>query len=141
MKCSARGFLTSVNVSIGYSFIGRYFQLNERGTTFSTELAGATATFLTMAYILAVSCYDISCSNLVHMRVVCDEVGNQHCIEHTHTQVNPRILADSGGPCVPNTEDGGIYGQKYEECLMEINRQYVTATAIGSMFGELGSVA
>jgi hypothetical protein len=48
----------------------------ERGSTFTTELAGATATFLTMAYILA---------------------------------VNPRILADSGGPCIPNEADGGEF--------------------------------
>ncbi|KAL7537936.1 hypothetical protein ACHAWF_005948 [Thalassiosira exigua] len=122
----------------------------ERGSTFSTEVAGATATFLTMAYILA---------------------------------VNPRILADSGGPCVPGDGgecietgttdrrrsddfdrrafslvqrrlfllpthflsyspfahcDGlcsmqGIMGAPYEECLEKIKQQYVTATALGSM--------
>jgi AGZA family xanthine/uracil permease-like MFS transporter len=67
------------------------------------QLAGATATFLTMAYILA---------------------------------VNPRILADSGGPCVPDPpEEGGIFGANYEACLEEIKRQYITATAIGSMVG------
>ena len=49
--------------------------------------------------------------------------------------VNPRILADSGGPCVPDApEEGGIFGAKYEECLEELTRQYVTATAIGSTF-------
>ncbi|KAL7542897.1 hypothetical protein ACHAXR_012777 [Thalassiosira sp. AJA248-18] len=49
--------------------------------------------------------------------------------------VNPRILADSGGPCVPG-DDGvfeGIFGESYEECLEKIKQQYVTATAIGSM--------
>lgn len=88
--------------SIGKSFIGRFFKFEEKGASFSTEVAGASATFLTMAYILA---------------------------------VNPRILADSGGPCVPNEEDGGIDGPEYLNCLMEINRQFVTATAIGSMVG------
>ena len=69
--------------------------------------------------------------------------------------VNPRILADSGGPCVADPEDGGIFGEAYEECLEELTRQacrfvvlqgrrsaltrlfhlqYVTATAIGSTF-------
>lgn len=37
------------------SFIGRFFELEERKTNFSTEFRGAVATFLTMAYILAVN--------------------------------------------------------------------------------------
>lgn len=93
-------FLDNLNDGISGSFIGKFFQIEERGSRFTTELAGATATFLTMAYILA---------------------------------VNPRILADSGGPCVPNDDDGGIFGPTYEECLEKIKQQYVTATAIGSM--------
>lgn len=92
-----------MNERVDGSFIGRYFQIKERGSSFSTELAGATATFLTMAYILA---------------------------------VNPRILADSGGPCVVDPDDpAGIFGESYEECLEKIKQQYVTATAIGSMVG------
>ena len=92
----------SINEAIQKSSIGSFFQLEERGTTFTTELRGATATFLTTAYILA---------------------------------VNPRILADSGGPCVPNEQDGGIFSSEYETCLENIRRQYVTATAIASMIG------
>lgn len=92
-----------MNERVESSFIGKFFQIKERGSTFSTELAGATATFLTMAYILA---------------------------------VNPRILADSGGPCVPDPDDpAGVFGASYEECLQQITQQYVTATAIGSMVG------
>jgi AGZA family xanthine/uracil permease-like MFS transporter len=69
------GLITKWNNYVSKSFIGKYFKLEEHGTTFTTELVGATATFLTMSYILA---------------------------------VNPSILADSGGPCVPNPEDGGM---------------------------------
>jgi xanthine/uracil/vitamin C permease (AzgA family) len=58
--------------------------LKERGSTFTTELAGATATFLTMAYILA---------------------------------VNPRILADSGGPCIPNEADGGEFYELHNSII------------------------
>lgn len=65
-------FIEAMNERVDSSFIGKFFQIKERGSSFSTELAGATATFLTMAYILA---------------------------------VNPRILADSGGPCVPDPDD------------------------------------
>jgi AGZA family xanthine/uracil permease-like MFS transporter len=47
--------------------------------------------------------------------------------------VNPRILSDSGGPCVP--DDDGIFGPAYTECLETIRREFVTSTAIASMFG------
>mmetsp|Transcript_5420 Transcript_5420/g.7100 ORF Transcript_5420/g.7100 Transcript_5420/m.7100 type:complete len:562 (-) Transcript_5420:65-1750(-) len=95
-------FLDNLNDAVGNSFVGRFFEFEKRGATFSKELAGATATFLTLAYILA---------------------------------VNPRILADSGGPCVPDPENGGIFGAAYEACLEDIKREYITATAIGSMVG------
>ena len=91
----------SLNTAVNASFIGKYFQMEERNTNFTTELAGATATFLTLAYILA---------------------------------VNPSILADSGGPCVPG-DDGGIFGDTYVQCLEEIKREFITSTALCSMFG------
>mmetsp|Transcript_3761 Transcript_3761/g.7475 ORF Transcript_3761/g.7475 Transcript_3761/m.7475 type:complete len:540 (+) Transcript_3761:105-1724(+) len=48
--------------------------------------------------------------------------------------VNPRILADSGGPCDPNLE-GGIFGDEYSACVEAVKREYITATAIASMLG------
>lgn len=64
-----------VDDAVQGSFIGRFFEMEERKARFSTELKGAMATFMTMAYIFA---------------------------------VNPRIMADSGGPCVPDSpEDRG----------------------------------
>lgn len=47
--------------------------------------------------------------------------------------VNPRILADSGGPCV--AEDGNVWSKEYETCREGILREYITATAISSMMG------
>jgi AGZA family xanthine/uracil permease-like MFS transporter len=44
-----------LNDMIQASPIGRFFELEERKTNFSTEFRGAVATFLTMAYILAVN--------------------------------------------------------------------------------------
>ena len=49
--------------------------------------------------------------------------------------VNPRILSESGVPCIP--PDGDIFATEYEMCLEEIKRQYITATAIGSMIGSV----
>jgi adenine/guanine/hypoxanthine permease len=88
-------FIKSINDAVKSSFVGRYFELEERKATFFGELRGATATFMSMAYILA---------------------------------VNPRILADSGGPCE---------GEGYDDCIIQIRREYVTATALGSIAGTL----
>ncbi len=92
--------MNNLNERFNSSRVGKFFALEERTSKMSTEFRAATATFLTMAYILA---------------------------------VNPRILADSGGPCVP--PDGDIFSPDYLACMEEIKRQYITATAIGSMIG------
>jgi AGZA family xanthine/uracil permease-like MFS transporter len=77
--------------------------MKERGATVRKELVGAFATFMSMAYILA---------------------------------VNPRILSDSGGPCVPDPEElGGIFGSEYNSCIEAVKREYITSTAIASMAG------
>jgi len=91
------GIFDSLNAAVQQSAVGKFFELEARGTKFTQEFQGGTATFLTMAYILA---------------------------------VNPMILADSGGPCT-----GDPFSAEYELCLEEIKRQYVTATALASMFG------
>jgi len=90
-----------LNEGVQNSLIGRLFQLDERKSSFTTEINAGCTTFLSMAYILA---------------------------------VNPRILADSGGPCVV-PEGGTIFSSEYEQCLVEIQQQYVTATALASMIG------
>ena len=94
--------VNKLDVRFNNSRVAKFFALEERGSKLSTELNAGTATFLTMAYILA---------------------------------VNPRILAESGGPCIP--PDGDIFSPEYEMCMEEVKRQYITATAIGSMIGSL----
>ena len=79
-------FVKKLDDAVQSSFLGKFFTLEERGTKFSTELQGAVATFMTMAYILA---------------------------------VNPRILADSGGPCNPD-ELGGPFGDDYFLCVEQV---------------------
>ena len=91
-------FLDSLNDAVQQSFVGRYFEMEKRETTFTNELRGATATFMSMAYILA---------------------------------VNPRVLADSGGPCT----EKGVGTDEFFGCLEDIKREYVTATALGSIIG------
>jgi adenine/guanine/hypoxanthine permease len=104
MAATVAKMIDQMNLAVHNSPVGRYFEFEERKATFSAEIRGATATFMSMAYILA---------------------------------VNPRILADSGGPCVPNEDDGGIFGATYLACQEQIKREFVTSTALASMFGSM----
>jgi adenine/guanine/hypoxanthine permease len=47
--------------------------------------------------------------------------------------VNPRILSDSGGPC--EAPGGAIFDPEYSQCIEDVKREYITSTALGSMFG------
>lgn len=79
-------FMQKIDEAVHNSVVGRFFEFEARKAKFSTELNGALATFLTMAYILA---------------------------------VNPRIIADSGGPCIP--DDDGIFGPAYSQCIEDVS--------------------
>ena len=101
---SIKAFIDIMFESFNDTKIGHFFKLTERGTNLVSEFRGATATFLSMAYILA---------------------------------VNPRILSDSGGPCDPvDYPDGGIFSPGYEACMEDVKKQFITATALVSIFGE-----
>jgi len=93
-------FIARINDSFQYTYLGRYFKLEERGSDLTTELNGAVSTFLSMAYILA---------------------------------VNPRILADSGGPCKHHIDD--VDEVDYDICIEKIKREYIVGTAIASSVG------
>jgi AGZA family xanthine/uracil permease-like MFS transporter len=50
--------------------------------------------------------------------------------------VNPRILSDSGGPCEWCDEGNGVLNpscDEYMQCIEEIRRKFVVATALTSM--------
>ena len=111
----------SLNESINASFIGRYFEMKERGTNFTTELAGATATFLTLGKNLI--------SRFILFFIQFQLTRSTYCVAYI-LAINPRILAESGGTC-----EGFIFSPEYEECLEDIKKEYITATAISSMFG------
>ena len=128
-------FIENMNEKVGSSFIGKYFQLKERGSSFSTEIAGATATFLTMAYILAVNPRILSDSGGTCVTDPDDPAGE--CISsysYLNTCVYYIILVLTAAFIYSLLQ--GIFGDSYEACLNKIRQQYVTATAIGSMVGE-----
>ncbi|TPX56648.1 hypothetical protein PhCBS80983_g04364 [Powellomyces hirtus] len=98
--------LTSLNRKVAYSAVGKYFKLEgsgavrERaGTRFTTELRAGLATFVTMAYIMA-----------VNATIISDSGGTCGCKE-------------LGGPAVCMKDP------VYLECLREVKQDLVVATA------------
>lgn len=43
-----KAMIAKMNAAVQNSFVGRFFQLEERGTTMTIELNGAVATFMSM---------------------------------------------------------------------------------------------
>eukprot|EP01025_Chloroclados_australasicus_P067210 TRINITY_DN9294_c0_g2_i1.p1 TRINITY_DN9294_c0_g2~~TRINITY_DN9294_c0_g2_i1.p1 ORF type:complete len:561 (-),score=55.61 TRINITY_DN9294_c0_g2_i1:267-1949(-) len=89
------------------SVIESYFKFQERETSWFKEIMGGTVTFLTMAYILA---------------------------------VNASILGDSGGTCsqsdctvAPNDPACIFFDPGYEDCLDDLKKNFITATALSAM--------
>ncbi|XP_072985955.1 adenine/guanine permease AZG1 [Typha latifolia] len=98
-----------LNAAVAGSRVGKRFKLVERGTTFTTELRAGTATFLTMAYILAVNASILSDSG-----ATCDV---SDCLNPSPTCKFPPV--DPG----------------YSSCLDRVRRDLIVATAASSIIG------
>ncbi|TXG50000.1 hypothetical protein EZV62_025875 [Acer yangbiense] len=122
--------LTRLNSFVASSRVGKRFKLTERNSTFTTELRAGTATFLTMAYILAVNasiladsggtCSVSDCVPLCSDRSV--PVSN--CTGSTHRVVVP------DESCKFNPVNPG-----YASCLEKIRKDLIVATVVSSLIG------
>ncbi|BDA45163.1 Adenine/guanine permease AZG1 [Coccomyxa sp. Obi] len=106
------------NEYIGKSAVGRYFQLEERRTTFTQELRAGTVTFLTTAYILAVNALILS------------DTGGP-CSPDDCTG------PDKGNPECVYPDDYGITNVGYMMCVERVRQSLVTATAASSCIASL----
>ncbi|KAF2706888.1 hypothetical protein K504DRAFT_69750 [Pleomassaria siparia CBS 279.74] len=108
---SVRMFLDSFNGAVGKSTFGRIFRLQGCGhdreiknTKFTTEIRAGLTTFFTMAYIIA---------------------------------VNASVLSATGGNCVCKATATDALCDKdndYADCVADLNRSLITATAALSGF-------
>ncbi|KAK1363233.1 adenine/guanine permease AZG2 [Heracleum sosnowskyi] len=103
----------NINQSIAQTKVGNYFKLDARNTCFTTELRAATATFLTMAYIITVNATIISDS------------GGPCSVSDCSAPVNQTVGLD----CRMKPNDG------YEMCLSKVKSDLIVATALASMVG------
>ncbi|KAJ0979227.1 hypothetical protein J5N97_014701 [Dioscorea zingiberensis] len=102
-------FAARLNAAVAGTRVGRRFKLTERGTTFTTELRAGTATFLTMAYILAVNASILSDSGAT--------CSTSDCTKPSPTCKFPPV--DSG----------------YAACVDRARRDLIVATAAASIIG------
>lgn len=98
-----------LNDAITRSFVGKYFKLQARKTCFTKELRAATATFLTMAYILTVNPTILADSGATCSLADCTPPGAPDCV----------IQRNAG----------------YERCLARAKKDLVVATALSAMIG------
>ncbi|KAK9742267.1 hypothetical protein RND81_03G160100 [Saponaria officinalis] len=122
--------ITRLNAYIAFSRVGKHFKLTDRHTTFTTELRAGTATFLTMAYILAVNASILSdsgatcsvsdciplCSDLTFPATTCDG-PNRHIITPDAT-------------CKFDPVNPG-----YAACLRGVRKDLIVATVASSLIG------
>ncbi|XP_021908851.1 adenine/guanine permease AZG2 [Carica papaya] len=99
----------ALNDAISKSLLGRYFKLDERKTCFTRELRAATATFLTMAYIITVNATILADSGGTCSVRDCSEPANPDC-----------ILKPNAG---------------YESCLAKTKSDLIVGTVLSAMIG------
>ncbi|KAK4264478.1 hypothetical protein QN277_025645 [Acacia crassicarpa] len=100
------------NDGVSKSFIGRYFKLEARKTSFTRELRAATATFVTMAYIISVNATVLTASGGTCSAADC----------------SPPATSD----CVLRPNDAG-----YQTCLSKTKNDLVVATILSAMIGSM----
>lgn len=116
-----------MNDAVSKSKVGRYFKLEARKSCFTREVRAATATFLTMVYIISVNatiladsggtCSISDCTPTLHLA----NVSTSH---HSHTYNN------KPGPECKFKPNAG-----YQKCLSKTRSDLIVATALSSMIG------
>ena len=121
--------LETLNAKVAESKLGKYFKLEERNTKFTQEIRAGTATFLTMAYILA-----------VNASVLTDSGGPcsvQDCIplcsNSAYTDASTCVAA--GFPMVAPTVDCKFppVNPGYQACLTTVRKDLIVATAAAAL--------
>jgi adenine/guanine/hypoxanthine permease len=110
MGSTQPGRTDRLNSAVAGSRLGKWFKLTDRHTTFTTELRAGTATFLTMAYILAVNASILSDSGAT-------------------CTINDCINPSPSCKFPPNVDPG------YALCVTSARRDLIAATAIASLVG------
>ncbi|KAF5186274.1 Adenine/guanine permease AZG1 [Thalictrum thalictroides] len=126
---------TRLNIYVAKSRVGKRFKLTDRNSTFTTELRAGTATFLTMAYILAVNASILTDSGGPCSVSDCIQLCNVPGISAsncTGTSSNgiPLILSQPDESCKFAPVNPG-----YTACLERTRKDLIVATIASSLIG------
>lgn len=122
--------LTRLNTFVGKSRIGKRFKLNERNTTFTTELRAGTATFLTMAYILAVNASILSDSGGPCSVSDCIPLCSDPTFAASNCTAPNLRLIQPDDTCKFAPVNPG-----YTDCLAKVRKDLIVATVASSLIG------
>ncbi|KAK9282999.1 hypothetical protein L1049_011226 [Liquidambar formosana] len=114
--------LTRLNSFVAKSRVGKRFKLAERNSTFTTELRAGTATFLTMAYILAVNA-----SILTDSGATCSV---SDCIPLCSNPPDCTQFTQPDESCKFDPVNPG-----YTACLDKVRKDLIVATVASSLIG------
>ncbi|KAA8539504.1 hypothetical protein F0562_026196 [Nyssa sinensis] len=112
------------------SRVGKRFKLAERNTTFTTELRAGTATFLTMAYILAVNASILTDSGGTCSVSDCVPLCSDSSIPVSNCSGATLRLIQPDDSCKFDPVNPG-----YSTCLDKIRKDLIVATIASSLIG------
>ncbi|KAM1020346.1 hypothetical protein ACFX13_042326 [Malus domestica] len=119
--------LTRLNNYVAKTRVGKHFKLAERNSTFTTELRAGTATFLTMAYILAVNASILSDSGGTCSVSDCIPL----CSDPTQSLQNcTGSVIQPDSTCKFDPVNPG-----YSACLEKVRKDLIVATVASSLIG------
>ncbi|XP_033147844.1 adenine/guanine permease AZG1 isoform X2 [Brassica rapa] len=119
-----------LNTYVGSSRVGKRFKLSERNSTFTTELRAGTATFLTMAYILAVNASILSDSGGTCSVSDCVPLCSNPTIPPSQCTGPVLRLIQPDVTCKFDPVNPG-----YASCVEGIRKDLIVATVAASLIG------
>ncbi|KAL1187893.1 Adenine/guanine permease AZG1 [Cardamine amara subsp. amara] len=122
--------LNRLNTYVDSSRVGKRFKLAERNSTFTTELRAGTATFLTMAYILAVNASILSDSGGTCSVSDCVPLCSNSTISSSQCTGPGLRLIKPDVSCKFDPVNPG-----YAACVEGIRKDLIVATVAASLIG------
>uniref|UniRef100_A0A803P1H7 Adenine/guanine permease AZG1 n=1 Tax=Cannabis sativa TaxID=3483 RepID=A0A803P1H7_CANSA len=122
--------LTRLNTFVANSRVGKRFKLTERNSNFTTELRAGTATFLTMAYILAVNASILTDSGGPCSVSDCIPLCSDPSIPVSSCTSSNLTVIQPDSSCKFEPVNPG-----YAACLEVLRKDLIVATAASSLIG------
>lgn len=119
-----------LNSAVGNSIVGKRFKFAERKTTFTTELRAGTATFLTLAYILAVNASVLTDSGGTCSVSDCVPLCSDTTVSVANCSGNGLRVVQPDVSCKFDPVNPG-----YSACLAKVKKDLIVATAASALIG------